>query len=132
LGGSTRVNSDAGTLALTAGTGITGSSNLTLGGAGNGSVSGPIATSGSVTKDGSGTWTLSGANTYTGTTSVVAGILNFNGSVTGAGDLTVGTSANTAATANVSGTWTGILAAALMSATMVRASPCSMSLPVLP
>lgn len=55
---------------------------LTLGGSGNGTVSGVLSNAGSagssglaLVKNGSGTWTLSGANTYTGTTTVSGGKL---------------------------------------------------------
>ncbi|NDE48406.1 MAG: filamentous hemagglutinin, partial [Actinobacteria bacterium] len=61
-----RINSDSGTLTLdvASGNAIAGTFNLTLGGAGNITVSDPIATStGTLTKDGNGTLTLSGANT---------------------------------------------------------------------
>ena len=80
-----RMNSDAGatiwstyagSLTLnTAATSITGTNaDLTLGGSGDGTVSGIIAIgSGALTKDGNGIWTLSGANTYTGITTVSAG-----------------------------------------------------------
>ena len=75
LSGATRINSDAGTLTLSTG-GISGTHNLTFGGAGDTTVSGVIGTStGAVTKDGAGTLTLSGANTYTGKTTVSAGTL---------------------------------------------------------
>jgi autotransporter-associated beta strand protein len=75
LSGATRINSDAGTLTLSTG-GISGTHNLTFGGAGDTTVSGVIGTStGTVTKDGAGTLTLSGANTYTGKTTVSAGTL---------------------------------------------------------
>jgi autotransporter-associated beta strand protein len=88
LAGATRINSDAGTLTLGAG-GISGTQNLTFGGAGDTSVSGVIGTStGTLTKDGAGTLTLSGGNTYDGSTTVSAGALTANnasalGSTTG-------------------------------------------------
>ncbi|HEV7364629.1 MAG TPA: autotransporter-associated beta strand repeat-containing protein, partial [Gemmatimonadales bacterium] len=54
---------------------------LTVGGAGNTTVSGVIGTtSGTLTKDGTGTLTLSAANTYTGSTTASAGTLLVNGS----------------------------------------------------
>ncbi|WP_396274878.1 beta strand repeat-containing protein, partial [Hyphomonas sp.] len=75
-----RINSDAGTLILDVSTGnaVTGTFGLTLGGAGNGEVRDPIATStGTLTKDGTGTWSLrpSAVNTYTGATNVNGGTL---------------------------------------------------------
>ena len=78
LGSATRINSDAGTLTLdvASGSAITGTQNLTFGGAGNVTVNDAIATStGTLTKDGAGTLTLSAANTYTGLTTVTAGTL---------------------------------------------------------
>ncbi len=58
---------------------------LTLGGSGNGTVSGALTNAGSagstglaITKNGSGAWTLSGANTYTGTNTVSGGQLVFD------------------------------------------------------
>lgn len=60
---------------------------LTLGGTGNGLISGVLSNAGSegsnglaVTKNGSGTWTLSGANTYTGATAINGGrlVLDFS------------------------------------------------------
>ncbi|NCX36599.1 MAG: hypothetical protein EBX19_08375 [Actinobacteria bacterium] len=67
-----RINADSGTtltLDVASGNAITGTYNLTLGGAGNITVADPIATStGTLTKDGAGTLTLSGTNTYTGIT----------------------------------------------------------------
>ena len=54
----------------------------------NNSVTGTIGLS----KQGSGTWILSGANTYTGLTSVEAGMLFVNGSL-GSGDVSVASAA---------------------------------------
>jgi autotransporter-associated beta strand protein len=86
-----RINSDSGTLTLdvAAGNSITGTFNLTLGGAGNITVADPIAiTTGTLTKDGSGTLTLSAVNTYSGTTTVTAGTLKVSGSINSS-DVTV-------------------------------------------
>lgn len=73
---------------LTIGGSVTSSQNsgnvttLTLGGAGNGVISGALGGAGTagdaglaVTKNGSGTWTLSGASTYSGTTRINGGQL---------------------------------------------------------
>ncbi len=80
LSGATRINSDSGTLTLDVGSGnaITGTAaNLTFGGAGNVTVNDPIATtSGTLTKDSAGTLTLAGDNTYTGLTTISAGVVN--------------------------------------------------------
>ncbi|MEZ0390377.1 MAG: beta strand repeat-containing protein, partial [Verrucomicrobium sp.] len=66
--------------AISGGTGGTaGVKTLTLTGAGGGTLSGVVsnggATSVAVTKTGAGTWVLTGANTYTGTTTISAGVL---------------------------------------------------------
>ncbi len=53
----------------------TGGLALTIGGASNTSVGGIISNTGTLTKSGAGTLTLSAANTYSGTTTVSAGIL---------------------------------------------------------
>ena len=74
----TRINSDSGTLTLNVASGaaITGTFNLTFGGAGNITVSDAITTgTGTLTKDGTGTLTLAGNNSYTGTTSITNGIV---------------------------------------------------------
>jgi len=79
LGAVTRVNSDIGTLTIDPGSGnaFSGAFNLTLGGVGNITVNDPIATgAGTLTKDGVGILTLAGPNTYTGLTTVSAGVLN--------------------------------------------------------
>jgi autotransporter-associated beta strand protein len=78
LGLDSRINSDAGrlTLDVASGNAITGTYNLTFGGAGNITVADAIATStGTLTKDGAGTLTLSGANTFTGLTTISGGTL---------------------------------------------------------
>jgi fibronectin-binding autotransporter adhesin len=74
----TRINSDSGTLTLNVASGaaITGTFNLTFGGAGNIAVSDAITTgTGTLTKDGTGTLTLAGNNTYTGATTISTGIV---------------------------------------------------------
>jgi autotransporter-associated beta strand protein len=74
----TRINSDSGTLTLNVASGasITGTFNLTFGGAGNITVSDAITTgTGTLTKDGTGTLTLAGNNTYTGATTISDGIV---------------------------------------------------------
>jgi fibronectin-binding autotransporter adhesin len=81
LATASRINSDLNTLTLdvASGNAITGTFNLTFGGAGNVTVNDPIATStGTLTKDGAGVLTLSGANTYTGITTISAGTLSAN------------------------------------------------------
>ena len=64
------------TLDVASGAAITGTFNLTFGGAGNITVSDAITTgTGTLTKDGTGILTLAGNNTYTGTTSITNGIV---------------------------------------------------------
>src|SRR6185503_8644344 len=76
LGSASRINSDAGTLTLTGGI-DNGTFLLTVGGAGDTVVNTTaISNTGGLTKDGAGTLTLSAANTYDGTTTVSAGVLN--------------------------------------------------------
>ncbi|MGD0745189.1 MAG: autotransporter-associated beta strand repeat-containing protein, partial [Verrucomicrobiota bacterium] len=95
--GGARINSDSGTLTLSGG--VTGSGlPLTIGGAGNVTVStaaiGTVA--GTLTYDGSGTLTLNYANTYTGLSTVSAGIVdvqNNTGLGTTAGATTVASGA---------------------------------------
>ena len=85
MGIQSRINSDSGTLTLNNPTAVS-ATNLTLvvGGAGNLTISGAIATgTGGVAKDGAGVLTLSGTNTYTGSTTVNGGILNITGSISG-------------------------------------------------
>jgi autotransporter-associated beta strand protein len=104
-----RINSDAGTLTLSAANSITATNiNLTLGGAGNLSVSGTITTgSGTLTKDGSGTLTLSGANTFTGGTTLNAGTLNINNAGSAGTSSAIGTGTFTIAGGTINNTSTG-------------------------
>jgi fibronectin-binding autotransporter adhesin len=96
----TSILADAGsslTIAATAATTnrITGTQNLTLGGLGDITVNGRIATStGTLTKTGNGRLTLAGDNTYTGSTTVSGGTLRIshnNALGTGTGITTVNT-----------------------------------------
>ncbi|MBU6158917.1 MAG: autotransporter-associated beta strand repeat-containing protein [Bacteroidetes bacterium] len=111
-----RINSDAGTLTLNASNSITATNiGLTVGGAGNITISGTITTgNGTLTKDGSGTATLSGANTFTGGATLSAGTLNINnasalGTTAGAFTINGGTIDNTTGasitTSNYSMNW---------------------------
>jgi fibronectin-binding autotransporter adhesin len=86
LAGASRINADAGSLTLdvSSGNAITGTHNLTVGGAGNVIIADNVNISGStLTKDGAGTLTLSAANNYTGATTVTNGTLVVNGSIAG-------------------------------------------------
>ncbi|MEY2498569.1 MAG: fibronectin-binding autotransporter adhesin [Verrucomicrobiota bacterium] len=104
LTAATTLSSDSGTLNLTHAGTITGATfALTLGGAGNGTVSSIIGTTtGGLTKTGLGTWTLSGANTYTGATTVSAGVLNIQ-TATGLGTTPTGTTVSSGATLQLQG-----------------------------
>ncbi|WP_395753590.1 autotransporter-associated beta strand repeat-containing protein [Prosthecobacter sp.] len=88
LGSDTRINTDSGALLLTNAGTITGAGfGLTVGGSSNTVISSIIGTgTGGLTKDGNGLLALTGANTYTGTTSISAGILTI-GNFTTTGSL---------------------------------------------
>ncbi len=105
LGAATRINSDADLLTLS---NITGTNRaLTVGGAGNTAITGAITTgTGTLTKDGAGTLTLTGADTYTGATTVSAGILNIQ-NATALGTAAGGASVTSGATLQLQST-TGI------------------------
>ncbi len=80
LGSPARIAADAAstlTLAPASGDAITGPFALSLGGAGNITVSRPISAVASLTKDGPGTLTLAAQNPFTGPTTVSAGTLRF-------------------------------------------------------
>ena len=82
----------SGTGTMTLSGGVTGSTyGLILTGTGTGVLSGAIATtSGTLTKNGSGTWTVSGTNSYTGLTTIDAGIVKL-GSTSALGTNAAGT-----------------------------------------
>ena len=109
INSTTRINSDSGTLTLdvASGNAITGSNDsLQFGGAGNVTINDAIATgTGTLTKDGTGTLTLSAANTYTGTTTVSAGILNIR-NATSLGTSGSGTTVSNGATLQLQGSIT--------------------------
>jgi autotransporter-associated beta strand protein len=106
INSTTRINSDSGTLTLdvASGNAISGTNDsLQFGGAGNVTINDAIATgSGTLTKDGTGTLTLSAANTYTGTTTVSAGILNIR-NATSLGTVAGGTTVSNGATLQLQG-----------------------------
>jgi autotransporter-associated beta strand protein len=105
LAAASEIQSDDGTLTfnVSAGNGFTGAFGLTFDGAGNMTVEDPIATStGTVTKSGAGTLTLSGTNTYSGLTSVSAGVVVVSSS-SSLGATSTGTTI-TAGAVNISGT----------------------------
>ena len=75
---------------------------LTVDEQGNGAISGVISGSGALVKQGAGTLTLSGANTYTGSTSINAGILNL-GHASALGTSAGGTSVASGAALDLNG-----------------------------
>ena len=77
LGSASRINVDAGALTL-GGTIANGGFSLTVGGAGNATLSGIIGGTGGLVKDSTGTMALNGVNTFTGGLSVSAGLLTIN------------------------------------------------------
>lgn len=89
------IESTAGNLTLNGGIvydTATDTTNVRLGGNGNGVVNGTIGSPTSainLTKDGAGTWTLNAANSYTGATSVSAGRLNLTTAQSGGGAISI-------------------------------------------
>jgi fibronectin-binding autotransporter adhesin len=92
---------------------VGGNKMLVINGSGLGEIAGAIVNNTgnltSLTKNGTGTWTLSGNNTYTGATTVSAGVLNLTGSNTGSatainsGGTLIGTGTAGAVTVNSGG-----------------------------
>ncbi|HEY4135674.1 MAG TPA: autotransporter domain-containing protein [Alphaproteobacteria bacterium] len=79
LAAASRIDANSGvSLTLSGSIGSTGQ-DLTVGGAGDTTVSGDITSTGGLTKDGSGTLNLTGTNIFTGGTTVDAGTLRING-----------------------------------------------------
>ena len=78
LGSASRIESNSGTLTLSAATAVNGSGlDLTVGGTQTVSISGIIATGGgTLTREENGTLILTAANTFTGGTTISAGIIN--------------------------------------------------------
>ena len=111
LAGTTRINSDSGTLNISnAGTILGPTFGLTVGGAGDTTITSIIGTTtGTLTKDGLGTLTLSGANTFTGALTVQSGTLQIGTINNVSSNGTLGNSA-TAVTLGNTGGVTGTLA----------------------
>ncbi|GAB1487856.1 hypothetical protein MASR2M8_02970 [Opitutaceae bacterium] len=137
LGAATTIGSSAGTLTLSGQLDNAGNT-LTVTGAGNLAFSGQIYGSGGLTKTGTGTVNLSGANSYTGATTISAGTLQISGanerisndsdvsvasgatfdvnnltetvgSITGAGNITLGTGTLRTNADNSSTTFSGVI-----------------------
>lgn len=93
LGSASRIESNSGTLTLSAATAVTGSGlNLTVGGTATVFISGIVGTAaGSLTKEENGTLILSAANTFSGGTTIGAGIINIRnaGALGSAGAISV-------------------------------------------
>lgn len=107
LAANATIASDSGRLNLTSATALNGSAaglTLTLGGAGEGSISAGLgANLSTLTKNGEGAWTVAGSSAHTGANTINAGLLNVAGSFTGNGTTTV----NAAGTLNLTGSFTG-------------------------
>lgn len=116
MGSASRINVDAGTLTLSNATSVSATNqNLTVGGAATLAVSGALTIgSGTFTKDGNGTCSLAVASTYTGNTTISAGIVTFANinafgtsgtiSVTGSGSLHISGTVNFARPISISST----------------------------
>ena len=93
LADNARINSSAGLLTIASNIDSGGSKALTVGGAGNTTISGQITTgsgtTATVTKDGAGTLILSGLNDYAGATNVTQGVLSLQHN-SGLGAVTTG------------------------------------------
>jgi autotransporter-associated beta strand protein len=82
----------------------TGNNTLTMSGSGTGTMSSVLANWSTVIKTDSGTWTMTANNTYTGTTSINAGVLIVNGSIASSSLTTVNSGAALFGTGTVGST----------------------------
>ena len=113
-GGGSIIQSDAGSLTLAGNISIASgqsSRGITLQGSSTGAntFSGALSdlstsSKASITKSGTGTWTIAGNNTYTGATTVAAGILAVNGSIASSSGVTVNSGATLQGTGRVATT----------------------------
>jgi fibronectin-binding autotransporter adhesin len=96
LGSASTITATVSGTLTASGTFGTGAFDLTLAGAGTGTMSGIISTPTSIIKDEAGTWNLSGVNTYTGATTVNGGTLKAGVATQAFGVTSAVTLANTA------------------------------------
>lgn len=104
LAASATIGSDSGLLTLNAATAslLGTNTNLTVAGAGNTTLGAFNLGAATLTKNGTGTLTLTGNNTYSGATTITAGIVNTQ-TLTALGDATTGTSVTANATLQIQG-----------------------------
>jgi autotransporter-associated beta strand protein len=123
LASATRINADAGTLTLSNAGTITGAGfGLSVGGAGNATIASSIGTgTGTLTKDAAGMLTLSGANTYSGLTTVSAGVLNIQ-NADALGTTATGTTVSSGAALQIQGDITTAAEALTLNGTGVSAT----------
>lgn len=107
LAANATIASDSGRLNLTSATALNGSAasrTLTLGGAGEGSISAGLgANISTLTKNGTGLWTIAGPSAHTGVTTINAGTLNVTGGFTGTGLTTVNNTGTLAGAGTLAG-----------------------------
>jgi autotransporter-associated beta strand protein len=109
LGSASSIIANVGNISITNTGNITGNTfGLTLGGNSNGSLTSNLnTTSGTLTKSGTGTWVVSGNSSYTGLTTISAGILQLGAAGSGAnsplGTVTAGTLVSNGASLDLNG-----------------------------
>jgi len=123
LASASSIVGDGGTISVSNSGTITGATfGLTLGGAQGGTLASILGTtSGTLTKEGAGIWTLSGASTYTGLTTIDAGILKLGAAGGGTnsplGTIGSGTSVTSGAVLDLNGFSLGIAEALTLNGT---------------